>query len=560
MKELDLQILGELKEEKKAEERIYRITQGAYQKIMTYARIASEIAGTGMECYGYLLADSESLDGVVRDAYFAPDQDAQSAYVRVSEEGVYQASKEFEPIGKYIVGWWHSHGDMTTFHSGTDDRNFLQILHSVAPQTMYRKEEVEPVLDGDVLYFDEYKLKVDDADSLKKNMSLIKKAKDDPYAFSMVVNIFGEYYLEHITKKFRHATRSYEVQQPTHPKIEFVQAEDDVTFTASELEQDIWSKINFNGADTLYDAPRHYSTEKSRMGWFERLWYGKPRYQRQIESFAKKASEHVNQGGKYAGFLSGFMLSDNPYSVLSGGRTGRPRKVSADKAYKNLTDVLDNLDDPIYSNGGKKIGIQEQRNLLIYNFIEDFLEDPEGKVMKYRKEAEILNECFRKAVNATNALAEYALETYTDYRNERVHKYTNLVSNIMARLDTARYVDFNEEVVNELKGFRSGDWTNDMPLYAQRRKVVDQFVHDYLENAGSGGNADEVAFLEGFTNLFSSGGDVDSFLEEKLGISHERFRDTAKAQPKRKTYRAEPVKTYPPNDKDIFSWMEATLL
>ena len=201
MDELDLKIDQALNDESGGEgtdANVLKITKGAFNKIMTYAKVVSKVAGGGMECYGYLLKKKNSLDDLIVDAYFADEQQANSAYVRVTEDGVYNASQVIEPKGYEIAGWWHSHGSMQPFHSGTDVQNFLTILHSIAPRTLYKVEEAKFYADekeGKII-LDNYTFTgIDVAEFKKQNPTIMKKVERDPFAYSIVVNQFGHYYI-----------------------------------------------------------------------------------------------------------------------------------------------------------------------------------------------------------------------------------------------------------------------------------------------------------------------------------------------------------------------------
>jgi len=249
---MDLDILLKVEQALKEDEKKtidhtnLRITKGTFEKIMAYAKVVSRMAGSGMECYGYLLTPRDSLDGLITDIYFANDQEAHSAYVRVTEEGVFHTLRDTEALGYKIVGWWHSHGTMPTFHSGTDVNNFLTILHGIAPLTMFRNEEAVFALNNveKRLEFDNYILTGTNVEQLKR-IKIIKKIEQDPFAFSLVVNQFGDYYRERITKTRQ--GKEFVVNHPTHPKVEIVDIDNDVRFFIDQIEKDVFFKIKING-------------------------------------------------------------------------------------------------------------------------------------------------------------------------------------------------------------------------------------------------------------------------------------------------------------------------
>jgi proteasome lid subunit RPN8/RPN11 len=250
----ELKFLEELVKEDVLSSSTFKITNGAFNKAMTYAKAIGQLAGTGMECYGYMLKPSDSLDNTVTDIFLAPNQTNQAAYVRVSAEGVYQSSQEIEPKGMMIVGWWHSHGTFSTFHSGTDVRNFETVLHSVAPRTMYKNEKGQYTYNADNKELLVHGTKIKGIELPEgSQLEIIRKVEQDPYAYSMVVNMHRSYYLEKITKKLLSREEGFRLNPPIRPELELVNIENDVKYTISEIEDDITSKVEINGG--FRDSP-----------------------------------------------------------------------------------------------------------------------------------------------------------------------------------------------------------------------------------------------------------------------------------------------------------------
>jgi len=161
---IDLKIEELLQEEERTKNHSLDlvITDYALKKAEAYAKIICAVSREeGMERmdgdwegYGYLLKSEWSLDDTVEDICFAEGQDVFSAYVKVSAGGVQATADEMNRLGYTIMGWWHSHGNLPVFHSGTDRNNFVTVTHSVAPSTMYLAERVKPLVEGDYVYFD----------------------------------------------------------------------------------------------------------------------------------------------------------------------------------------------------------------------------------------------------------------------------------------------------------------------------------------------------------------------------------------------------------------------
>ncbi|MEI7718394.1 MAG: Mov34/MPN/PAD-1 family protein [archaeon] len=109
------------------------ITEAAYNKAFIYAKLVCEIAGgSGTEMIGYLITPKGSTDRVARGVYVAPNQTAGSADVKIEPEDVITSGREIDAMGCKVVGWWHSHGDMSTFHSGTDVANQMTVLNAIS--------------------------------------------------------------------------------------------------------------------------------------------------------------------------------------------------------------------------------------------------------------------------------------------------------------------------------------------------------------------------------------------------------------------------------------------
>jgi proteasome lid subunit RPN8/RPN11 len=293
----ELKFLEELVKDDKintSDSKTYKITKGAFNKAMTYAKAIGQLAGTGMECYGYLLKPVDSFDDIVTDIFLAPNQTNQAAYVRVSAEGVYQSSQEIEPRGLMMVGWWHSHGTFSTFHSGTDVRNFEIVLHSIAPRTMYKNEKGQYTYDKDnkELMLKGIKVKglelKDDA-----QIEVIRKVEQDPYAYSMVVNMYRSCYLEKITKSFVSKEVGFKLNPPIRPALEIVTIDNDVKYTISEIEDDITSKVEIRNNKYNYDNYAINSNFNANSNWGFKKNNSIKTNGKQVAALSSATSEHL---------------------------------------------------------------------------------------------------------------------------------------------------------------------------------------------------------------------------------------------------------------------------
>jgi len=116
------------------------ITDYAYKKIKAYASLACIIAHESIECGGYLVTPKEDYDCIVKDAYLSKNQKVTGVEYIVDSEPDMDFLKEIKNDGYKVLGWWHSHGSMNTFHSGTDDNTFKSIYYNIFP---YNKKELD---------------------------------------------------------------------------------------------------------------------------------------------------------------------------------------------------------------------------------------------------------------------------------------------------------------------------------------------------------------------------------------------------------------------------------
>ena len=104
------------------------------EKIRAYARFAGS-----NECYGFLLGSPSEPLGVVVEAILAPDQTASGGHAGISAEVAAQAKAEIENQKMHALGFWHSHGNLTAFHSGVDDGNMNHLIFSFAGNSSENK-------------------------------------------------------------------------------------------------------------------------------------------------------------------------------------------------------------------------------------------------------------------------------------------------------------------------------------------------------------------------------------------------------------------------------------
>jgi len=108
-----------------------RITQEALDKANLIARRTVDLTGEN-EVYMHLLNHKEKRnlrDTAVRDVYILRDQRISPVSCgRPSIKGEVTSMKDIDAQGDYILGWGHSHGNMSTFHSPIDTRNLDNLV------------------------------------------------------------------------------------------------------------------------------------------------------------------------------------------------------------------------------------------------------------------------------------------------------------------------------------------------------------------------------------------------------------------------------------------------
>jgi hypothetical protein len=528
---LDLKVLEALSKDENAEtngRKKLRITRGAYRKARTIAKLVSKIAGGGMECYGYLMKPSDSFDDLVRDVFFAEDQDARSAFVRVNPEGVKRAGEAMDAMGYEPLGWWHSHGSFGTFHSGTDDDNFRVILHEISPRTMFQNREAVFTHNDGVLRVGNYTIEgVEPGEG--KAIRIVERAERDPFAFSMVVNEREDYYTECITKTFNHAEKEFDVNEPYHPELEIVDVDDDVAFDIPDLEWEIHQKVTMSRSSSRWDAVGDFDCNE---------------YKTITDEFVAKAAEYIKGGGKYSSFVAdmlqakadvsrcGLIKSAEEGGVEDAGTLADLLEESREEVRENIEAGLRRSHFDRYLDANTKYRKFELENLISIQFMVEFAKErdlSEGQnrwwqdelVSKYRRRAEILAECAEKAENAVKSMARYAMEEHTDYKGELGHKYRKLMGHILTSMSSGSDHPFLDAVKRTtakrpVLGHRKG-----LLMLKERVNIFNQLTKDLyymrIAKCNSQHNGKVYSFVEEFPDAYlNRPGDADGVIEKYL--------------------------------------------
>ncbi|MFH1400818.1 MAG: Mov34/MPN/PAD-1 family protein [Nanoarchaeota archaeon] len=496
--ELELKILNAL-DERPANHTTssFRITRGAYRKMMLTAKAVGQLAGGGMECYGYLVNPVDSPEDTITDIYLAADQDTQSAHVRVTEEGVHEASQSLEPAGYKIVGWWHSHGSFEPFHSSTDKNNFETVLHSIAPRTMFRPQKGRFVYDAQrhELITDDVTIRGIDLEGKTDGIEITQRVQQDPYAYSCVVNMAGHRYLERITKTYNPRTREFDLNTPTHPSLELIAAESDVTVSISAIEDDITTKISMHTNGDTASSARHGPSNKDTVDAF---------YRRAIElAHAKDPNaEHLLN---YARHITNNPLipSDSPPTSLRAARRQARSRFDGVNATYSLERSYD---------------IGRLRDEINLHFMRDATAAEPDKIAGilegYQSVAKMVERHFNLAVRAAKAISQYSMNRYTDANGTGTHRYTNLAANIANTLNSADYVSATS-AISKAHAYRNDEAADQLLLYHDRLRVVNNIMTSLVFDRNE---RRHMAFLEGIATAYETGTDgaVDGAIEEHL--------------------------------------------
>lgn len=108
------------------------MTEYALDKAQAYARLMPD-----REVFGFLIGAIGSNE--VSDVCVAPRQSATGSSVDVDAGAVLEVGVMVHDSGRRTLGMWHSHAQLPTFHSATDDQTVEKVLLAqLAPATAQR--------------------------------------------------------------------------------------------------------------------------------------------------------------------------------------------------------------------------------------------------------------------------------------------------------------------------------------------------------------------------------------------------------------------------------------
>ncbi len=221
-----------------------KITQYAYKKMLLYAKLADT-----QECYGWLIKKKEEEGSTITDVFFAPDQDNSPASTEVSGEAVASASKELKDYD--VLGWWHSHANMSPVHSITDKNNMIDITKLVAQHNFIEDIETIPLqLDNkdNNLIYKNFIYTIDiNSDNKEKLLELIKSIDIKinnfiGFAYSVVVNNRGDNFSVVGTSIFNPSTKEFVSAEHNTP-LEILDKDEVIYLDEDKMKEEVKSKI-----------------------------------------------------------------------------------------------------------------------------------------------------------------------------------------------------------------------------------------------------------------------------------------------------------------------------
>ena len=252
------------------------ITEYAFKKACAYARLAVKKASCQIECGGYLITPKDSKDRIARDAFLARGQDVSAGLYTLNAEDVIKAGREIDTSGHKVLGWWHSHGNMQTFFSSTDDNGQLTVLNEISAinyivqQTQKYVGNLEVrIEDGVIVMFDkknpdrtyEAEFKGDASQISIANLNF-KQNKRIGFAYGLVVNAHdgknGEPYAEIATRDFCSSCRDSR-DKSVIVDVELIE-EGEFSIDEGALMEEIKDKVNMNPPYKFWKRKRRRST------------------------------------------------------------------------------------------------------------------------------------------------------------------------------------------------------------------------------------------------------------------------------------------------------------
>ena len=104
-----------------------KITRSAYNKMIIIAQEVSKLLNQSMEVYALCIGDN----GIIEDILIPP-QKVSSISIHINTSDILSLVPYIRKNNLNIIGWVHSHGDMSAFFSSTDDSNQITVLNDTS--------------------------------------------------------------------------------------------------------------------------------------------------------------------------------------------------------------------------------------------------------------------------------------------------------------------------------------------------------------------------------------------------------------------------------------------
>lgn len=195
-----------LQQHPKQKERILdtlHISQYAFEKAYAYAQIATTVAGRSIECGGYLVAPKGVEHRIATDAFLAQGQIVGKGQFIIQGRKVIEAGGKIDSLGYNVLGWWHSHGFLSTFFSDMDNIGQMNILNGIAGNNYITVAEENPIEDLEISFdessnsvtlFDKkrprrkYRIRLSSDQSVDLSAFSVVDEKRIGFAYGLVVN------------------------------------------------------------------------------------------------------------------------------------------------------------------------------------------------------------------------------------------------------------------------------------------------------------------------------------------------------------------------------------
>jgi hypothetical protein len=115
-----------------------KITRFAYNKMIIIAQEVSKLLNQSMEVYALCIGD----EGIIEDILIPP-QKVSSISIHINVSDILSLAPYIRANNLNIIGWVHSHGDMSSFFSITDDNNQITVLNDTSNYTEIDKIRVK---------------------------------------------------------------------------------------------------------------------------------------------------------------------------------------------------------------------------------------------------------------------------------------------------------------------------------------------------------------------------------------------------------------------------------